>query len=293
MISFDPILSCIITSSRITASSCITTLSHLLHASHSHILTYSDRPGYLKLPLSYIEPISSLVWHCFIPSSDLPSSLPSSLPNNLRTASECHVDTSIMEYKEYIDIEQNWWIEEIPPSSDCVRYLTCRPWFWPRPQQWAQYYVQCAPLVYFSMIFYCIWLYPTSFYSILLHSTSFYSILPHSTSSYLVLLCSTLFYFVLPCSTLSYLVLLCPTLFYLILTHSTLSYCVLPHPTSFYFILLRPTLSYCILLILLYSTSFYLVLPSFSSFYLILLHYTPSTLYIWTYLPSTHTLHTL
>ena len=83
----------------VTRHCIVTALSHSLHVSHSHILTYSDRPGYLKLPLSYIEPISSLVWHCFAPSSSLPSSLPSSLLNNLRTASECHVDTSIMYIK--------------------------------------------------------------------------------------------------------------------------------------------------------------------------------------------------
>jgi len=49
-----------------------------------------------------------------------------------------------------------------------------------------------------------------------------------------------------------------------------------------YFILLHFTLFY---LIIPYCTSFYLILLRFSSFYFILLHHTPSTLYIWTYLP--------
>ena len=146
-------------------------------------------------------------------------------------------------YKEHIDIEQKEE-EEIPPSSDCIRYLTCRPWLRPWPQQRAQYYVQCAPLIYFSMIFYCIWLRSTSSYSVLLRSTSSYSVLLRSTSFYFVLLRPTAFYCILPCSTAFYFIWLCPTSFDFVLPHSTSSYLVLLRPTSFYFVLPR---SYCTL----------------------------------------------
>ena len=159
-------------------------------------------------------------------------------------------------YKEHIDIEK--WREEIPPSSDCVRYLTRRPRLQPRPRQRAQYYVQCAPLIYFSMIFYCIWLRSTSSYSVLLRPTLSYSILLCSTLSYFVLLCPTLFYFVLLCSTLFYCILLHLTVSYFVWLCPTSLYLIVPHCTSSYFVLVR-------------STSFYLttlLLPSFYPIYL-------------------------